>query len=1675
MLDTRLRKFLRSDGSVLITGASTVTNSSFAQDWDGVLDASAAYGSASANVALVDAKIDVAVTKAFSVSNLLERDRATDVAVTLHADQATATASTTHLVVSDVDPAFWNSFELRSMTSATLPLGATRMRVEVQLGGGTTWTAGPYAASNPALPSVTLSDVTGLRVVFDRADGALFSVTAPAAAWSTDIRFAVRLRPALRDSGAAIAFPGSVGDTASATVGHPYLGSKTATASRTITLDPGTFRVDVVKSTPVKFSPAGETIDWTLKVTNTGTGYLVNPVVVDQLPFYPSPTPGGPLIFDPTSEITFSTSAGGILPTTGVGVAYDATTRRITLTWPSGARLAPLEAYSIVIPLQVAPGLEPVYGDVLNRMTFTSDRTLSACTNTSGNGEGVSQPGPTSCSTSNDLQTIAASAISSFKGVKGDVDAFGVSASGAANINDAATPCVADPQGFYRAPCAANTVVGGTDLWKVQFTNGGNVPANSSVVVDVLPKPGDVYLGTGAARGSVYRPVFAGEVALTATGLASGATLAAWEVTTTATPCPSYPSNPTCGAATWLDGATFSVADYGSITALRFTLDYSAVTASPGSLPPAASLVINYETVNTPTTTSGDERASVTAPVTNQRAWNTFGVYATFPSPFTDRRVEPVRAGVQLASGPLQVAKATTGVAAGYAPTSFAATASCIVAGVPVILPGGGALTLAAINGVPYNSRLDGIPVGSLCTVVENTTGASAVSYAPAAASGTAAELTISTAGGSAAMVPLAQRATITNDYGTTSLTVTKDVSTTADVGSFGPFTFTLSCTADTGTAIVPVPLSAADATFTVAAGGAHTITDLPVTARCELAETDSDGATRIGIAVDGGARTTVSQGQAYAVALGPNAGYTADVRNTYDGGQLAVTKTVTGTGVGTGSGYETGPFAIHVACTYDTQNLFTGDFSLIDGQSHLLAPVFPVGTLCAITETDAGGATGPAAGSSVVIPGPVGAQVTGFVNVGLVNAFDTGSLQIVKARTGSAARYGAGPFVAQVVCTWDKPGSPDLVIPLPAGGLVTLDNANGYTATVTGLIGGADCAVTETQTGGSTSHTVSTIAPAAIPVGGTSTVTITNDYATGSLVIDKVRTGPGVARFGDGPFVVAVTCSYESNGAWLPIALGAAATQTLSAANSYRVVITDLLVGAECDVVETDPGLATSTTYSPVTRDATIVAAGGTDARVVVTNDFQIGQLDVEKTASSALVQGGDSFDYTFALQNVGDVDAAGVQLVDVFDPTLKVTNISSVGWASCVVTGADPAGFGGTLTCELNDPLVNPVLAIDAWAPTVVVTVEVHAEIAQDDIVNEVDVTSTTRVVDGDRDDVTTPVKWLAVVAAPQCVQDAPWLTYTIDAHNLAVAGHALTVDWKDATGTIIHTDSIPITTNGVINGQLLWPGAAVDANGDGIAWPGWRAALPGETPDWENLVLDPAAYGYGLRAGATVDLTINPTTTISATYPPPAPGCEETPSGRLSDLWLTKDVSTSFIAPGGTFGYTIRSGNDGLGAAENVLLVDDVPDVLRLISVTPVVPADPAAPAWVSCVVTNRLPNGYGGTIECELDRPLGFGERTPDIVLAVQLDPKAKAGSIINVADLTYEDSPPNLAARLAPGGLPTLSLTDDALIMTAGLLARTGVPVIGAVQLGLGLLALGALFVFLLPRLRRRQV
>jgi uncharacterized repeat protein (TIGR01451 family) len=656
---------------------------------------------------------------------------------------------------------------------------------------------------------------------------------------------------------------------------------------------------------------------------------------------------------------------------------------------------------------------------------------------------------------------------------------------------------------------------------------------------------------------------------------------------------------------------------------------------------------------------------------------------------------------------------------------------------------------------------------------------------------------------------------------------------------------------------------------------------------------------------------------------------------------------------------------------------------------------------------------------------------------------------------------YGDATFEATVTCTWVKDGT-TLTIPLPNSGVVELSAADGYTATVTGLIAGASCSVVESATAGATTSVVGAVSPSTIAVGGTSNVTITNTFGTGSLVIDKDRLGTtdAVTRFGQGSYTAAVTCSYLSDGTVVPIALGPDATVSLNSGDGYTAEIDGLLDGATCSVAETNAGLAVSSSLSPAGGDVTIVDSSLlVPATVAISNTFVVGEVQIDKTASTTLTEGSASYDYTLAVSNPGTIDAPGVEVTDPIDPTLKVTGIDSTGWAACSVTGQDLDGYGGTLDCTLG-----AALAAAASAPSIVVHVSVLDTISQNEIDNTATVCSTSPIFDCATGGVTVPVKWIDVTATSVCVKDAPYLQYVVNAHNLDVSNHNLTVSWADKNGVLIHTDTTPITVNGSVTGTLLWPGATVDSSGNGTGWPGYRLAQPGETPDWNGFVLDSTLPEYGLRDHPLITFSINPHRTVTVAYPAASVDCT---SVQPTDIAVTKTASVGVIRPEVPFTYTILSSDAGLGPVVNAVLTDPIPSTLHVTNVA-TVPAASGMPDWIGCVLSGVNSDGGGGLVTCTLDRPLTYGQSAPAVVLTTYASASAPIGMITNTATMTGDPA--------APSTDPTMTADSSAFVLDSKELGFTGVVIAGNIVVGLGLLILGLFFVgftVLWTRMRRR--
>ncbi|MGO1583994.1 MAG: DUF5979 domain-containing protein, partial [Actinomycetaceae bacterium] len=212
------------------------------------------------------------------------------------------------------------------------------------------------------------------------------------------------------------------------------------------------------------------------------------------------------------------------------------------------------------------------------------------------------------------------------------------------------------------------------------------------------------------------------------------------------------------------------------------------------------------------------------------------------------------------------------------------------------------------------------------------------------------------------------------------------------------------------------------------------------------------------------------------------------------------------------------------------------------------------------------------------------------------------------------AALYGAGPFEAQVDCTW-APNGVTTPIALPDDGRVVLDADNGYVAAVDGLPDGATCVVTETLTGGAD-------ATATIPADGTvvidgddetvTEVTLVNTFEVTSLVVTKAVEGPAPEG---STFTVDLQCTRVVDGAEQDVAIPGGSERDLTL-DDLTAVYEDLPLGATCVVTETGTGGADDTSITVTGADGEtattlgttaglVLSEDGTEVEVLVTNEF--------------------------------------------------------------------------------------------------------------------------------------------------------------------------------------------------------------------------------------------------------------------------------------------------------------------------------------------------------------------------------------------------------------------------------------------------------------------------------------
>jgi hypothetical protein len=114
-------------------------------------------------------------------------------------------------------------------------------------------------------------------------------------------------------------------------------------------------------------------------------------------------------------------------------------------------------------------------------------------------------------------------------------------------------------------------------------------------------------------------------------------------------------------------------------------------------------------------------------------------------------------------------------------------------------------------------------------------------------------------------------------------------------------------------------------------------------------------------------------------------------------------------------------------------------------------------------------------------------------------------------------------------------------------------------------------------------------------------------------------------------------------------------------------------------------------------------------------------------------------------------------------------------------------------------------------------------------------------------------------------ECVNDVPLISVEFGSHD----GAPGTVTLTDSQGNVVGGGNITVDTSQLLT--LLFPGAAIDENGNPTDWPGWAFV--------DGVWVEDSSDAH-FRDGITVTVTVNPTEMVTVVYPPATPACDANP---------------------------------------------------------------------------------------------------------------------------------------------------------------------------------------------------
>ena len=423
---------------------------------------------------------------------------------------------------------------------------------------------------------------------------------------------------------------------------------------------------------------------------------------------------------------------------------------------------------------------------------------------------------------------------------------------------------------------------------------------------------------------------------------------------------------------------------------------------------------------------------------------------------------------------------------------------------------------------------LTGLPDGAECTIAEtDTMDAAETRVVTVVDDGSAATFV-----GDTAIVTLGSVTTaeIENDYTVGSIELSKSViGAGADAWADAPFEIDVTCVLDDSTGERTVFTD----TFTFLRGDDPvTIENLATGALCTITETAFGGASSTTVTIDG---TSVDGLSANVVVAGEL--IEATVTNTFALGEVQIEKLRDGEGAAT---WGAGPFEVELTCVRDVDGVERsvevpgGALRELTSEGFYRATYgdLPLDAVCSLVETRTAGASSTSIDVDQVT---VSAQPVVF---SVTNTFDVGSVVVEKTFAGDGTGiFVEGPFEATLACTLEIDGVVT-ELEIPGGAARELTELNGYRNGWDHIPSGAECAVTESRTGGAT-HSEITDGEFVVVADETHTVGIENTFLLAAFSITKDVTGPFANEARDAVFVIETSCVWDRDGESVPLLPG--------------------------------------------------------------------------------------------------------------------------------------------------------------------------------------------------------------------------------------------------------------------------------------------------------------------------------------------------------------------------------------------------------------------------------------------------------------------------------------------------------------------------------------------------------